>query len=137
MRKSFDDTSSRIEDKYGEKFWQSQVQRMLKQSQNYSMLYNANKKIRDKEKQELKIENEKLMKRNKEVEDGLKKAQEELQAFKNKLMQVDLNTNAPKGKFIMKPKKRLQGPSQKGEYQQPKTVRSMIFRFNSIKPILK
>jgi hypothetical protein len=46
FRKSLDDTSSRLDEKYGEKFWQNQVQRVIKQSQNYSMLYNTNKKIK-------------------------------------------------------------------------------------------
>jgi len=42
---------------------------------------------------------------------------DELSMYKTKLMQFDLNSNPPKGKFIMKPKKRLQFPSTKEEVQ--------------------
>lgn len=110
MRKSFDETNSRLEEKYGEKFWQNQVQRVIKQSQNYSMLYNTNKKIRDKEKLDLKNENEKLIKRNKEVEESMKKLQEELDMYKNEISQLDPNKGSKK-KIVMKPKRRLQPPT--------------------------
>lgn len=116
MRKSFDDTSSRLDEKYGEKFWQNQVQRVIKQSKNYSMLYNTNKKLTDKEKIEIKAENEKIKNKNKQLEEELEKIKAELNMYKSKVMQFDLNSNPPKGKFIMKPKKRfpLPGPSKSG-----------------------
>ena len=47
-RKSFDDTESRLEEKYGEKFWQSQVQRVIQQNKNYQKLYIENKKMKEK-----------------------------------------------------------------------------------------
>ena len=42
---------------------------MMKQGKNYSMLYNAKKKLVDKEKQKLRDENEKLLKKIKESEE--------------------------------------------------------------------
>ena len=42
---------------------------MMKQGKNYSMLYNTKKKLVDKEKQKIKDENEKLLKKIKESEE--------------------------------------------------------------------
>ena len=92
---------------------------MLKQSQNYSMLYNTNKKIRDKEKHELKLQNEKLTKKNKEVEENYNKLKEELESYKKQIVNFDLGNNAPKKKIVMKPKKKLQ-PPQKSEESRSK-----------------
>lgn len=114
MRKSFDETGSRLDEKYGERFWQSQVQRMLKQSQNYSMLYNTNKKIRDKEKSEIRNENDKLQKIIQEMEEKMKKMTDEIKSYKEQLINHDIVGNNKKV-IIMKQKKKLQIPVVKEE----------------------
>lgn len=134
MRKSFDETNSRLEEKYGEKFWQNQVQRVIKQSQNYSMLYNTNKKIRDKEKLDLKNENEKLHKRNKEVEESMKKLQEELEMYKKEISLLDPSKGSKK-KIVMKPKRRLQPPTQVEE--DSKTPNKPLNKVNDDKSMIK
>jgi hypothetical protein len=114
MRKSFDETGSRHDEKYGERFWQSQVQRMLKQSQNYSMLYNTNKKIRDKEKSEIRSENDKLQKIVKEMEEKMQKMSDEIKSYKEQLINHDI-VGSSKKMIIMKPKKKIQIPIIKEE----------------------
>jgi hypothetical protein len=113
MRKSFDGTGSRLEEKYGERFWQSQVQRMLKQSQNYSMLYNTNKKIRDKEKIELRNENEKLHKTTKEMESIMKVLKDEIKSYKEQLVNGADQSHSKKG--IVKPAKKVKDATVKEE----------------------
>jgi hypothetical protein len=113
MRKSFDETGSRLDEKYGERFWQSQVQRMLKQSQNYSMLYNTNKKIRDKEKIELRSENEKLHKTTKEMESRMKVLKDEIKSYKEQLVSGADQSHFKKG--IVKPVKKVKDATVKEE----------------------
>jgi hypothetical protein len=113
MRKSFDETGSRLDEKYGERFWQSQVQRMLKQSQNYSMLYNTNKKIRDKEKIELRSENEKLHKTTKEMESMMKVLKDEIKSYKEQIVSGADQSHSKKG--IVKPGKKVKDVTVKEE----------------------
>lgn len=81
------------------------------------MLYNTNKKIKDKEKQDLKNENEKLIKKLKDLEDKLNKATDEINEYKQEL-QSDMNKSG-KGKIIqIKSKKRFQKPTAKTDRPQ-------------------
>jgi hypothetical protein len=121
MRKSLDETSSRLEEKYGEKFWQNQVQRVIKQSQNYSMLYNTKKRIGDKEKQDLQADNERLTKKLSEIQQSFDKIKDELELYKKDAFNSD-NNKSMKKKFVMKPKRKLQPPTNLNE--DPKTPTS-------------
>lgn len=125
MRKSFDETSSRLEEKYGEKFWQNQVQRVIKQSQNYSMLYNTKKRIGDKEKQELQTDNERLTKKLNELQQSFDQIKEELELYKKESANSDNNKGAKK-KFVMKPKRKLQAPTSVNEDSKTQTGDSNI-----------
>ncbi|CAI2385881.1 unnamed protein product [Moneuplotes crassus] len=105
MRKSLDETSYRLEDKYGEKFWQNQVQRVIKQNQNYSMLYNTKKQLTEKENLEVKSENEKLKRLNRDLQSQIEKIKTELDLYKTQLLQQEDGKSPLKRKFTMRPKK--------------------------------
>lgn len=81
------------------------------------MLYNTKKKLTDKEKWEIKSENEKLKIENKDLKTEIQKISEELKGSKAKVKQLEMNSGQSKGKIIMKPKKRLQAPTQKNSQQ--------------------
>ena len=71
-RKSFDDTESRLEEKYGERFWQNQVQRVKQQNKNYRALYLENKKMKEEFEIDKNKETEMLNKKINELEEKLK-----------------------------------------------------------------
>lgn len=108
-RKSFDDTNLRLEEKYGEKFWQNQAQRVIKQNKNISLMLKTSKSIIDKEKQDLKTDNEKLTKKIAELEEKLKKVNSELSSYKEEIMKID-TSNKGKQKIFKKPMPKLQPP---------------------------
>ena len=83
-RKSFDDTSSRLEEKYGEKFWQNQTKRVIELNRRYI----NHKKVKEMEVKNLKNENTKIRTQLKETEERYGKVKGELEIFKKEMMSI-------------------------------------------------